>query len=251
VEAFFNAVRFLTVIPVPRGSRARAEVMGRAIAFFPLVGFFIGLITAGLNGLLSRILPAPVTGILLVALTIVLTGGLHLDGLMDTCDGVFVRQTPEERLRIMDDPRVGAFGVTAGILVILTKYTVLASLPAGTVPEALLVMPVVGRFLMTWVVFAFPAARTEGLGWLFKQGTSATGFTVAAATALAMVFGIAGLAGLAITATALIIISLSGIYIRHRLGGLTGDTYGALNELAEVLVLVMFSGLAMLYPVGL
>ena len=98
MDAFLNAVRFLTVIPVPGGGKMKTEKMGRAVAFFPLVGLLLGLVLAGVNWLMAQFLPVPVTAILLVAAMTVLTGGLHLDGMMDTCDGVFVRQTPEERL---------------------------------------------------------------------------------------------------------------------------------------------------------
>jgi adenosylcobinamide-GDP ribazoletransferase len=169
---------------------------------------------------------------------------------MDTCDGVFVHRTPEERLRIMDDSRVGAFGVIGGVLFILTKYAVISTLPVDIMPAALLTAPVVGRYLMVWAVFAFPSARREGLGWLFKQGLSVTGVVFATVTALVIVFFTAGFSGLAPTAATWVIISFAGLYLKHRLGGLTGDTYGALNELAEVLVLIIFSALSMTHPPG-
>jgi adenosylcobinamide-GDP ribazoletransferase len=250
MNAFLNAVRFLTVIPAPGGGNTRPEEMGRSVAFFPLVGLMLGLALTGLNWLLARFLPASVTAILLIAAMTVLTGGLHLDGLMDTCDGVFVRHTPKERLRIMDDSRVGAFGVIGGIIIVLTKYATLSSLPAGTMTAALVLAPVTGRYLMAWSVFAFPCARPEGLGWLFKRGVNAVSFAVATVTALAIIFFAAGFPGLAMTVAVWVIKSLAALYLKSRLNGLTGDTYGALNELAEVTVLILFSALSMVHPFG-
>jgi adenosylcobinamide-GDP ribazoletransferase len=251
MSAFLNAVRFLTIIPVPGGGQMEPGKMGRSVAFFPLVGLLLGLITAGLNWLIGRFLPASVTAILLVLAMTVLTGGLHLDGLMDTCDGVFVRRTPEERLRIMDDSRVGSFGVIGGALVILSKYAVLTSLPGTRIFEVLVLTPVVSRFLMAWAVFAFPCARPEGLGFMFKQSVNVLSFAVATVTALAIIFIAAGLPGLAITAAVWIIITLAALYLKSRLNGLTGDTYGALNELAEVAVLIILSALSMAHPASL
>lgn len=249
MEALLNALRFLTIIPVPGPVNTRPVNAGRSLIFFPVVGLLIGLIAAGLDRLVTRWFPAPVTGALIIALTIVLTGGLHLDGLMDTVDGIFVRQTPEERLLIMDDSRVGAFGVTAAVLDILIRYSVLSGLPEGKLTEVWLLPPVVGRYLMTWSLFAFPAARKAGLGWLFKQGASLRVFAGTTGLAMVLIYSIAGSSGLIITASTWVIITIGGLYCKARLGGLTGDTCGALNEMAELSVLLIYSSLYH-YPVG-
>jgi adenosylcobinamide-GDP ribazoletransferase len=150
----------------------------------------------------------------------------------------------------MDDSRVGAFGVTAAVLDILIRYSVLSGLPAGKLTGFLLLPPVVGRYLMTWSLFAFPAARQAGLGWFFKQGASLMVFAGTTVLAMALIYSIAGFSGLIITASTWVIITLGGLFCKARLGGLTGDTCGALNELAELSVLLIYSSLLYNKPVG-
>ena len=250
INAFLNAIRFLTVIPVPGGEKSSLEELGRSTIFFPVVGLIIGIILAGFNWFLSKFLPVSVTSALLVAAMAIITGGLHLDGLTDTCDGVFVRRSPEERLRIMDDSRVGAFGVIGAILIILIKYAALSSLPGVVVSRTLIVSPVISRFLMVWTILFYPCARGEGLGWMFKQGTKPLGFIIALILTLAMVFFVTGFYGLAIVAVTWIIISFVAMFFKSRLGGLNGDTYGAVNEIAEALVFIMVATLAETHLLG-
>ncbi len=233
----------MTVIPVPGGEKSDVAVMGRSTAYFPVIGLVLGLVLAGLNWLFRMIFPGTLTAALLVAVMTVFTGGLHLDGLMDTCDGVFVRRTPEERLRIMDDTHAGAFGVIGAILIIMLKFAAVSGLPALNIWRPLIAAPVISRFFMTFAVFAFPYARPEGLGRIFKQETNAARFIIALVLTLAIVSIAAGIPGLAILAVTWAIITLAAVYFKRRLGGLTGDTYGAINEIAEVIVLIAFTAL--------
>ena len=223
------------------GKSSRIEDTGRSTAFFPVVGLVIGLILVGLNWFFRFFLPPALTSALLVAAGAVLSGGLHLDGFIDTCDGVFVRRTPEERLRIMDDSHVGAFGVIGGVLVLLVRYAALSNLSADIIPVALILMSLTGRFLMVWAVFAYPYARPEGLGKIFKQQTTLLRLILAMLITLVAAFGFARFTGLVIIGISWVIINIVTLYFRSRLGGLTGDTYGAVNEIAEVSVLILFN----------
>ena len=114
------ALRFLTVIPTPRQHEVTAEEVGASQGYFPLVGLFLGAILAGINWLLSLILPSDVVNVLLVVSLVVISGALHFDGFADTCDGIGGHKTPEERWEVMHDSRVGGFGVVGVCLLLLT-----------------------------------------------------------------------------------------------------------------------------------
>ncbi len=249
---FLAALSFLTIIPLPRQREASPETVGRSLGYFPAVGLVIGLILAGLNWLLALVLPsAVVNGLLLVAL-VVITGALHLDGFADTCDGIAAHQTVEDRWQVMRDSHVGAFGVVGIFLLLLVQYVSLNSVPQSLLPATLLLMPVVSRWAMVYAVFAYPYARPAGLGKVFKQGASWTGFTLATLITLVVAttwawmahFTFFYLVALAIIVTIWVIVVATATYLQRKFSGLTGDTYGAINEVAEVGVLILVGLLA-------
>jgi len=233
---FWAAVQFLTILPTPSRHEVTGRVLGQSLAYFPLVGLVLGAILLGIQHCLSFILPGPVIPALLVAALAVLTGAHHLDGLVDTCDGVIAGKSREERLAIMSDTRVGAFGIAGAVLVLLLKYVSLSSAPGL---PALLLMPTLSRWTMVTSIFAFPYAKSSGMGLAFKQGASWQRILVATLIALAVAVSTLRWWGLALMGSLwLITLAIAG-YFRARLGGLTGDTYGAINELAEVLTLLL------------
>lgn len=253
---FFTALGFLTVIPHPFRSREVGTTdVGRSLGYFPAVGLLIGLLLAGLYWLLGLILPTMVTAGLVLVASVLLTGALHLDGFADTCDGTASHRTAEERLRIMRDSRVGAFGVIGVFLLLLIKYVSLASLSGSVAVVTLVVMPTVSRWIMVYAVVAYPYARASGLGQAFKEYATWGRFAVATALAGAITLGVTGWAGFtsfylltpAIMLTAWVVAVGLGNYLEGKLSGLTGDTYGAMNEVTEALVLVIFSFLAKSY----
>lgn len=250
--SFFTALSFLTVIPRPFRGETSADEIGRSLSYFPVVGLVLGLILAGLNWLLGLLLPTAVVYGLLLAALVIVTGGLHLDGFADTCDGIAGHKTVEERLRIMRDSRVGAFGVIGVFLLLLIKYVSLASIPGNLVMTALILMPVVSRWAMVYSIAANPYARTAGLGQAFKQGANWLRFTIATIITLAVTLGLTRWANITyfyLTTAAIIfgvwIVTLGlATCLKRKLGGLSGDSYGAINEVAEVMVLIIVSMLA-------
>jgi adenosylcobinamide-GDP ribazoletransferase len=236
------ALQFLTVIPVKR--RFSAKQLGRSTAYFPVVGIVIGLILAALNYLLSLVLPSGVVNALLVVSLVVLSGGLHLDGLADTCDGLAKHGTPDERRRVMHDSRVGGFGVIGIALVLLVKYVSLNSLPPSLVMFSLVIAPVISRWTMVYAIFAYPYGRASGLGKAFKQTTGWQELVIATIVALALAAGLLRLAGLAILFAVWLLTMAVATYLKRRFAGLTGDTYGAINEVAESTVFILLSLLA-------
>lgn len=261
LHGFIAAFQFLTRLPVPVQIAYTEQVFRRSVVFYPLAGAVIGLLLAGAGAGLRLALPAFPAAVLLLALWVILTGGLHLDGLMDTADGILSHRPREQMLEIMKDSRVGAMGVIVCVLHLLLKlsllYTLLDVPSAGvrlTGGMLLAIIPIWSRWFMAAAIYGWPYARREsGLGSLF-QGVGrkdvamctaaallATSLTVLAVHASAApaseylnVWTIT--AGFAL-GTFIAGCSIAG-YISRKLGGLTGDTYGALNELLEALLLL-------------
>ena len=250
--SFFAALKFLTIIPIPWRRGASPEELGRSIGYFPVVGIIIGLILAGLNWLLGLLLPSAVVNALLIVSLVVLSGALHLDGFVDTCDGIAGHKTVEDRWRVMHDSRAGAFGIVGVFLLLLVKYVSLNSVPETLLMATLVLMPVVSRWAMVYAVFAYPYARPAGLGKVFKQAASWQGFAIATVITIAVAIGLARLAnfayfylaGLVIILGIWVIVVAMATYLKRKFSGLTGDTYGAINEVAEVGVLILVVMLA-------
>jgi adenosylcobinamide-GDP ribazoletransferase len=239
------AVSLLTVVPMPT-VEATPRALARSAAFFPLVGAVLGLVVGAIGWLAEPLLPrGPAVGLQLIAL-VLLTGGLHLDGLMDTADGVFGGRTRERRLEIMRDSRVGAFGVLAAALALLAQYACLVELAPLARLIALVVALTAGRWAMALALGAFPSARAEGLGAAYGARAGlrpiavATIFAAGIAAGAAQWWSPAGwslpLGGLAL---ALAVGLAGGRWLASRLGGLTGDTYGAICVVAETAVLYL------------
>jgi len=246
MKSLYIALGFLTIIPLPLNREVRPMDMGRSMACFPLAGAIIGGILAGMSAVLSIVLPRSVADFILIAALALITGGLHLDGLADTFDGLYGGKTREEALAIMKDSRVGAIGVVSLIFVIILKYITLLSVPAGLKYTALVVMPALSRWSMVLAAYLSGYARpTGGTGRDFIETVSPMSLLIA--TAFALITGIGGLEWKG----GLIILWIGGltiiwvIYFHRRLGGVTGDTLGAINEVNEAMVLLFILGMEM------
>ena len=191
---FLAALQFLTIIPLRR--TFGLEDMGRSLGYFPVVGLILGLILAGLSWLLDLVLPLALVNILLIVALVVLTGALHLDGLVDTCDGMAWHRTPQERLEVMRDSRAGSFGVVGACCLLLVKYVSLNSVPEASRTAALVLMPVLGRWGMAYAVFAYPYARSHGMGRIFQEQTTWRSLVLATVTVLVVAVVLGRLGGL-------------------------------------------------------
>jgi len=248
---FVAALRFLTIIKLGWLRESTADELKRSAGYFPLVGLLIGLILAGLNWLLGFALPQAVINVLLVVASVLITGALHLDGFLDTCDGLGSHGTAEERWRIMDDSRAGGYGAIGVAVLLLTKYVSLNSIPTSLLTTTLILMPVVSRWVMVYAIFAYPYAKPAGLGKTLKESTSAlalvlaTVFTLAIATATWWAWvGHFYFLGPALLVATWLLLLLVAAYLKGKFGGLTGDCYGAINEITEVWVLLLFNMMA-------
>ena len=224
--------------------------LGRATIYFPAVGLIIGGILAGLNWLLNLILPASVTNALLIAALVIITGAMHLDGLSDTCDGMAGHKTVEERWRVMHDSRAGAFGVVGVVLLLLVQYVALNNIPADKMTAVLLFMPTASRWAMVYAIFAFPYARPSGLGTAYKAATRWPQFMIATIITLSIagaLYPLLNVTGFLVMGGVLIMTTGLAFYFKYKFAGLTGDTYGAANEVAEVMTLI---GVVIICKVG-
>jgi len=241
---FGLAWRLLTAIPLPFVPENFNRPAGRAAGYYPLVGLLLGLLLAVLGQLFYFIVPPQIGAALLIAVWAGLTGLLHLDGFIDTCDGLLPPREPARRLEIMKDSRVGAFGTVGVVLLLLLKFTSMAALPAPSLTVALITVPTLARTAMTWLMLRYPLARKDGLGVLFVSGLGWPQMGLAiviTSVALLVLFGFWGLLLLGITwATA----TLMAQFAIARIGGLTGDIYGATCELVEVVLLITIAAIA-------
>lgn len=257
LREFHTALTFLTIFPgrIPTPSspasgitstmttmlETKRPLIGRSAAFFPLVGALLGGMSAVAYLLSERLLgnlPAAAASLLTMALA---TGGLHLDGLADTADGLFSGRDRQRMLEIMRDSRVGTMGVLALVMALLGKFALIASLAPANAALGLFVAPVAGRAGAVLAAFgALYAREGSGLGRAFIEGVRRRELTLALFLALALAAGMGRLPGVAALAGGLV----AAIFVRwwagKRLGGLTGDTLGAVIEVGEVVALFVF-----------
>jgi adenosylcobinamide-GDP ribazoletransferase len=235
-DALSGALAFLTILP----ARHLRDDPGRIFAWFPAVGLVIGCLLAALAA--NEVLSPPVRALTVLVGWIVITGGLHLDGLGDFCDGVLATTTPERRLEIMKDPRSGMWAVVGLVVVLLAKWVLIQDVA----PFALLVPPILGRWGMTLAAYAFPYGRaTGGIGGYFRHGLTQRDVLLATLQAGIFVLPAMLLFGAAVTLAFVLtplLVWLLGHWAAARLGGgLTGDVYGALCELTELLCLFVLA----------
>jgi adenosylcobinamide-GDP ribazoletransferase len=234
------AFQFLTIFPTLIKRMFTSEEMGRAVGWFPLVGIVLGLTLYGVNTLAQMVFPASVSAALTLFAWVIFTRAFHLDGFMDTCDGLFGGWTPEHRLEIMKDSRIGAFGVAGGVLVLLTEYAAVHS--SLNLFAALMLSSTLGRWASPLVIYAFPYAREDGLGVEMKRNVSVREIILATLiTGITAWFAAGGWLGLALMLGVAFIGFLVALYAMHLLLGLTGDIYGTVTTLVEMSVLVVFT----------
>jgi adenosylcobinamide-GDP ribazoletransferase len=234
---FWIALQFLTVIQVPFKKDPEAKEIASSLVFFPVVGLLIGAFVFLLNWGLGELFSGAVTAALTLLLWVLVSGALHLDGLADTCDGL-AGGTPERRLEIMKDSHTGAFGVAGMCLLLLVKFAALVSLSVWNW-ETLMLAPLLGSWAMVLAITVFPYARNIGAGHAFKQGATVLRLLIASIITLAAAILLAGWWGVIAMAITCLITLLAGAFFKSRLGGLTGDTYGAVKEVNETLVLIV------------
>lgn len=227
------AVRYLTIVPVPDPGPPSRGALGRAAAWFPVVGAILGLALVVTDWVTTRLFPPVLAALLTVTVWKFFTGGLHLDGLADCLDGLMGRDR-EHRLAIMRDSRIGTFGAVGLILFLMLEILAISDLPPFSRSRVLVLAPAVARATPALLARLLGAARADGQGAAFVAGVGALGATLALVIAALAAFAALGWIGLAAAAVAVLAALIVAGVIARRLGGLTGDVLGAAVESAEL-----------------
>lgn len=212
-----------------------------SVPWFPIIGLLLGAAAAGLAWVLSMWAPSLLVAAVLVVVLLSFSGCLHLDGLADTTDG-FLSSRPRERiLEIMKDSHVGAMGVIAIACLLLLKFASLASLPAGTLWPAVLLMPLAGRCAIVVQMALLPSARPSGLGAIFYRRRPRWAAVWAAGVLAAVSVGILGWRGLMVWVVCMGGTAALSAYAYRKIGGATGDTFGAVCEIVEAVPAIVLA----------
>jgi adenosylcobinamide-GDP ribazoletransferase len=240
-DDFLSAVQFLTRVPVASPPYA-ADSLARSVKFFPVVGFLVGASAALVHLLLAPHLPRTVTALLVLTYLLLVTGCIHEDGFADAADGFGGGSSREKILSIMRDSRIGSYGAAALALSLLSRVLLLSSLPLFVIPQYLIASHVLCQWTTLPLSFYLPSARAQGVETADGQGARIARLTSPTSLIAGTIFSFAAVivllrvdAAFAIAA-AIAITLLTGFYYQKRMGGVTGDCFGATNQLAEIAV---------------
>jgi adenosylcobinamide-GDP ribazoletransferase len=238
---FLTAVQFLTRVPVPR-LNYDLQSLSRAVKFFPVVGLIIGGAAALLHLLLSPHLPRLVTALLVVSFLVAITGCLHEDGLADSADAFGGGSSREQILAILKDSRIGSYGGAALSLSLVARVFLLASLPLAQVSQYLIAAHVLCRWTTLPLSYYLAPARDRDKEAKAGQGARIASLTTRGTLTTGSIFTLIvciltlRMHAVSAVTTTLLITLLSGFHYRQRIQGVTGDCFGATNQLAEMAV---------------
>jgi adenosylcobinamide-GDP ribazoletransferase len=247
IKNLITALQFLTIFSFNKEYQAEERSLPRSIVYFPVVGFLIGFILVNVDRLMLLVaLPQTIANVLLVGLSVFLTRAFHIDGLADTFDGLMGGSDHASRLAIMKDSRLGTAGALGIFFILFLKYVSLNNLFESEKVAALLTAPVLARWSQTFMVFNAQYGREDGTGKAFVGQLRASGLVASSLIAI----GLSAFVVVRMDAHSLVLILslLTGVllltflarwYLVRKLGGVTGDSIGAVSELNEVLVLLL------------
>ncbi len=236
MNALLAAVRFLTVLRVP----GRDVPVGRAAAYFPLVGAALGFAGAGLFVAAGKALALPIAALLTVSFWVLISGILHEDGLADVADAVRAGRSRERMLAILKDSRVGTFGAVMLVLSLLARWQALESLATVRVVEAIVASQTVPRAAMVALAwFARPVGGGLGAALAASLGSVAALLAIAQGVAAALWCG--WRPAVLILVGSVVILRVAQVWFYRRLGGVNGDCLGFVEQVLEVYVLLLFT----------
>ena len=249
IRLFFTALQFLTRVPVPRWVGFEPAWLQQSVRYFPLVGLFVGLVAAAVMGAAHWLLPDVLAAGLGIAATVLLTGAFHEDGFADTCDGLGGAVDRARALAIMKDSRIGSYGSVGLILMLGLKAAALTEWLHASPSHALLLTlwtHMASRLAPLWIMQALPYAGdaehakakplATGIGrggLLFAMGCVLLGSVLIAFLAQDLILPLV----LAVVVAAILCRHLQS-WLKRRLGGFTGDTLGATQQLVELALLI-------------
>ena len=240
VDGLWRAIGVLTVYPLPETESWTPETVGSAMVYYPVVGALIGISLWMLYVLLSALFAPPIVHVLLLAGLLLITGGLHLNSLANTVDGLNRGHSREDILHMFKALHVGAIALVVAMLTVLLKYTCLGEIPSDAVLPALVLMATLGRYGMVQMAFFSPYALANGsLGEPFVRGVRREHFRVTLLMTAILVWVAGGAPGLLVGCLVALATLGYQAYCVRRLGGITSDVLGAANEVNEALVLAL------------
>lgn len=248
MKTFLLALQFLTIIPVKISAKGefvsgeKSEMEGKdfgaSLLYFPIVGLIIGLLLS-LGALSLFFLPTLVRAAAILIISIFITGGIHLDGFADTCDGFYGNKPVEKVLEIMRESRIGAMGAIGIVSLLLLKFSVMASLQEAYLWKILIVMSVFSRWSQCFACNTARYARQAGKAKYFVEHSRKRDLLIGGIFTLALSLLLMRSKGFILFFLSIIPVSLFIRRIKSKIAGMTGDTIGAVNEIAEVCVLLL------------
>ncbi len=252
LSSLLYAYTFLTRLPFPRSWLVRLQSdkdeesrleWQQSVAFYPVIGLVLGLVLWLWAEVVAGLFPLSLASVLLLVGWVYITGGLHLDGWMDLADGYGSNRSREEMLTIIKDSRVGAMGVLAAVLLLMVKAVVIYEWLRMGETIGFIVVPLVARFAVVIAMWRFPYVREQGMATSLRQGLNGRIIAVSLIFTVAVVLAVHNGIG---TGIFLLTLLWGGGFVRAvmgKLGGMTGDTYGALVEWVEVGYLLIYIAL--------
>jgi adenosylcobinamide-GDP ribazoletransferase len=239
MKSLVLAIQFLTRVPINIQIETKEDSFADSVLWFPVVGMIIGAFNALIYLLFAKVLDGILPIVCAVLANVCITGALHLDGLADTCDGIFSARKRDRMLEIMKDSRIGTNGALAIVFDILIRIAILLSISSDKVIWLIFAAPIASRALMPLLMKMSVYARAEGgMGGLFLGRQSWSRTLIAFMAGMLIVWLLLRFLGLAAFAGAMLVMILYRSYIYSKIQGMTGDTIGAGNEIAEIVFLL-------------
>ena len=241
LSALACAAMFLTRLPVPSGQYSDAA-LARSVIYFPLIGVLVGLAGSATYFMALLLWPQSIAATMALLVMIVSTGAFHEDGLADSADGIGGGWSIDDKLRIMKDSRIGTYGATALILTLLLKFATLSSLEPAAVPLALVSAHALSRWsILPLLRYTDYVSGDRGSGKAFENAVTGSRLAIATLFVAALILGLAASQALILTLVTGAVSIVSRWYCQRKLGGISGDTLGATNQLLELCVYLVFA----------
>ena len=245
LRLFLIALQFLTILPLKKNYLEEEKDLAGSMIFYPLVGLLIGLLTLWIYRFSERFFIPSISLIFAFIAGIIFTGALHLDGFADCCDGFYAGKNKEEILKIMKDSRIGTMAVVGLFCLLLLKFSLYFSLLfKDQLKDAFLIVPVISRWLMTVSASLYPYAREEGTAALFLKYIGKKELFFSSLLLSVIIAPVLGFNGITVAAFSFSAVWFFLQLVKRKIGGLTGDILGAVNELAEITALFVFQFIA-------
>ncbi|MDY6970059.1 MAG: adenosylcobinamide-GDP ribazoletransferase [Spirochaetota bacterium] len=247
INGIITAVRFLTILPLPGKGKVDSKGFGQSMSYFPLVGLLIGFLLSLVHIVLAKYISSLLISVIIVGAWTRITGALHMEAFVDAADGFSAGPDRKRILSVMKDPNCGSKGVVALVFLIIFKIVLLNDIPLNLIFPCLLLVPAISRWSMVVIAAFSNYARKEGgLGRSFVENVGITEFFIS--TLLLVLSGILilELQFFIVVIAPILFIIISFLFLKNRIGGVTGDILGALNEIVEVIGLAAFLILSLL-----